>query len=150
MTAVRSVMSIIIIVTRFCLICGILICCKFIRTYYRNNYTTHWNKSDYEVNTRRIDEYMPHPDPVRICLTIMWYSYLFLRPDQVFQWCCETMVVMYNHTNQPEWSTWSSTRSAFLDEFKLAEKIILLFFAICTILGNTLVLAAIWRESSLH
>jgi hypothetical protein len=60
------------------------------------------------------------------------------------------MLVMYNHTNQTETSTWTSTWSAFLDQFKLAERIILIFFAICTILGNTLVLAAIWRESSLH
>ena len=60
------------------------------------------------------------------------------------------MLVMDNHTNQTETSTWTSTWSAFLDEFKLAERIILIFFAICTILGNTLVLAAIWRESSLH
>jgi hypothetical protein len=39
---------------------------------------------------------------------------------------------------------------AFLDELGLAENIILIFFSICTILGNTLVLVATWRESSLH
>ena len=57
---------------------------------------------------------------------------------------------MHNHTNQTETSTWTSTWSAFLDEIKLAERIILIFFAICTILGNTLILVTIWSERSLH
>ena len=39
---------------------------------------------------------------------------------------------------------------AFRKQLQLAEKIILVIFAVCTILGNTLVLVATWRESSLH
>ncbi|CAB4036242.1 Dopamine receptor 2, partial [Paramuricea clavata] len=39
---------------------------------------------------------------------------------------------------------------AFLHQLDLAEKNILIIFAICTILGNTLVLVATWRERSLH
>ncbi|CAB3981041.1 5-hydroxytryptamine receptor 1-like [Paramuricea clavata] len=38
----------------------------------------------------------------------------------------------------------------FLDELGLADKIIFIIFAICTIVGNTLVLVATWREASLH
>ncbi|CAB4020142.1 5-hydroxytryptamine receptor 1-like, partial [Paramuricea clavata] len=40
--------------------------------------------------------------------------------------------------------------NAFLDELELAKKIILIIFALCTIVGNTLVLVATWREASLH
>jgi G protein-coupled receptor 103 len=64
------------------------------------------------------------------------------------------MLVMYNHTNQTETSKWTENEwmkfIAFLDERDLAEMIILIIFAICTILGNTLVLVATWRERSLH
>ncbi|CAB4022219.1 melanocyte-stimulating hormone receptor-like, partial [Paramuricea clavata] len=64
------------------------------------------------------------------------------------------MLVMYNNTNQTETSTWTESDqmklNAFLDEIELAEKIILIILAICTILDNTLVLVATWREASLH
>ncbi|CAB4030445.1 Dopamine receptor 2, partial [Paramuricea clavata] len=40
---------------------------------------------------------------------------------------------------------------SFVDQLNLADlKIILIFVAICTILGNTLVFVEIWRERSLH
>ncbi|CAB4019550.1 Dopamine receptor 2, partial [Paramuricea clavata] len=39
---------------------------------------------------------------------------------------------------------------ALMDEFNLAEKIMLIIFAICTIVANTLVLVVTWREASLH
>ena len=42
------------------------------------------------------------------------------------------------------------TFNSFLDEIGLAEKIIFIIFAICTIVGNTLVLVATWREACLH
>ena len=38
----------------------------------------------------------------------------------------------------------------FLEKLDFAKIIILITFAICTILGNTLVLVATWRERSLH
>ncbi|CAB4033351.1 melanocyte-stimulating hormone receptor-like [Paramuricea clavata] len=64
------------------------------------------------------------------------------------------MLMMYNHTNPTESSTWTESDRmksiAFLDELELAEKIILIIFVICTTIGNTLVLVAIWREASLH
>ena len=61
MTAVRSIrpMSISIIVIRFCLMCSNLICCKF-TVHIIEKTIEHIEiilKSDYEVNTRRIDEY---------------------------------------------------------------------------------------------
>jgi hypothetical protein len=40
--------------------------------------------------------------------------------------------------------------NVFLDELGLAHNIILIIFAICTIVGNTLVLVATWRETNLH
>ncbi|CAB4009627.1 E3 ubiquitin- ligase PDZRN3-like [Paramuricea clavata] len=64
------------------------------------------------------------------------------------------MRLMYNNTNPTETSTWTDSNrmklNAFLDELGLAQKIILIIFAICTIVGNTLVLVATWRERSLH
>jgi hypothetical protein len=38
----------------------------------------------------------------------------------------------------------------FLEKLDFSKIIILITFAICTILGNTLVLVATWRERSLH
>ena len=59
-----------------------------------------------------------------------------------------------NHTNQTETSTWTDSDrmklTAFYEQIALAEKSILIFFATFTILGNTLVLVATWKESSLH
>ena len=46
--------------------------------------------------------------------------------------------------------TWIVERNAFLDKLHLAEKITLIIFAICTNVGNTMVLVATWREASLH
>ena len=61
---------------------------------------------------------------------------------------------MYNHTNEADTGTWTDgdrmKLTVFVDELELAEKILFIFFAICTILGNTLVLVATWRERSLH
>ncbi|CAB4037564.1 5-hydroxytryptamine receptor 1-like [Paramuricea clavata] len=57
---------------------------------------------------------------------------------------------MYNHTNQTETGSDSMKLEAFRDQLDLAEKIILIIFAVCTILGNTLVLIATWRERRLH
>jgi hypothetical protein len=61
---------------------------------------------------------------------------------------------MYNHPYEAETGTWTDSNriklTAFLDDLVLADKIMLIFFAICTILGNTLVLVATWRERSLH
>jgi G protein-coupled receptor 103 len=53
-------------------------------------------------------------------------------------------------TNKTETDSERMELIAFLDQLDLAEKIILIIFAICTILGNTLVLVATWRERSLH
>jgi hypothetical protein len=56
---------------------------------------------------------------------------------------------MYNQTNQTQ--TWVySDWVKFLEQRFLAEKITVSFFAIFTIVGNTLVLVATWRERSLH
>ena len=62
------------------------------------------------------------------------------------------MLATHNHTNTTRSPRESDIMAfiAFLDELGLAENIILIFFSICTILGNTLVLVATWRESSLH
>ena len=58
---------------------------------------------------------------------------------------------MYNHTNQTGTSLLADSElEAFRDQLDLAQKIILIIFAICTILGNTLVLLATWRERRLH
>ena len=46
--------------------------------------------------------------------------------------------------------TWIVERNAFLDKLHLAEKITLIIFAICTNVGNTMVLVATWREASPH
>ena len=60
----------------------------------------------------------------------------------------------YNHSNQT--GTFGLTESdmlkflEFLEQLVLCQKIVLIFFAIFTILGNTLVLIATWRERSLH
>ena len=57
-------------------------------------------------------------------------------------------------TNQAETTTWMESNriklTAFHEQIVLAEKIVSIFFAIFTILGNTLVLMATWRERSLH
>ncbi|CAB4042220.1 5-hydroxytryptamine receptor 1-like [Paramuricea clavata] len=56
---------------------------------------------------------------------------------------------MYNQTNQtetPVYSDWAK----FLEQRFFAEKIIVTFFATFTMVGNTLVLVATWRERSLH
>ena len=61
---------------------------------------------------------------------------------------------IYNYTNQTE--TFGLTESdwlklvEFVEQLFLCQKIVLIFFAIFTILGNTLVLIATWRERSLH
>jgi hypothetical protein len=61
---------------------------------------------------------------------------------------------MYNHTNQIGTDLWTDsdwkTLLAFQEQLFLADKIILIIFAISTILGNALVLVATWRERSLH
>ena len=61
---------------------------------------------------------------------------------------------MYNHTNQTGTGPWTDSDLmklvAFGNQVLLAKKIILIIFAIGTIVGNTLVLVATWRESSLH
>ncbi|CAB4027352.1 5-hydroxytryptamine receptor 1-like [Paramuricea clavata] len=57
-------------------------------------------------------------------------------------------------TNQTYNGTWSNSDwmkyVAFLKQVELAQKIILIFIAILTILDNTLVLVVTWREKSLH
>ena len=57
-------------------------------------------------------------------------------------------------TNQTHNGTWNNSDwmkyVAFLKQVELAHKIILIFIAILTILGNTLVLVVTWREKSLH
>ncbi|CAB4007544.1 5-hydroxytryptamine receptor 1-like [Paramuricea clavata] len=61
---------------------------------------------------------------------------------------------MYNHTNQTGTDTWTESEWKELDALRnqlyLAEKIILTIFACFTILGNTMVLVATWRERILH
>jgi hypothetical protein len=61
---------------------------------------------------------------------------------------------MHNDTNEAGTDPWTDSDGmkfvAFLDHISLAEKFILIIFAICTILGNTLVLVATWREANLH
>ena len=62
---------------------------------------------------------------------------------------------MYNDSN--EWpvpdgwthNDWMEYR-AFIDQLELEEKVIFSLVAIVTVLGNTLVLVATWRERSLH
>ena len=60
----------------------------------------------------------------------------------------------YSHTNQT--GTFRLTESdrlklvEFVEQLFLCQKIVLIFLAIFTILGNTLVLIVTWREKSLH
>ena len=57
-------------------------------------------------------------------------------------------------TNQAYNGTWNNSDwmkyVAFLKRVELAQKIILIFIAILTILGNSLVLVVTWRKKSLH
>jgi hypothetical protein len=61
---------------------------------------------------------------------------------------------MYNQTNQTGTNPWADSDwkklTVFREQAVLTSKILLIIFATCTILGNTLVLVATWRESSLH
>ncbi|CAB4022820.1 5-hydroxytryptamine receptor 1-like [Paramuricea clavata] len=61
---------------------------------------------------------------------------------------------MYNHTNQTGTNPWADSDwkklTVFREQVVLTCKILLIIFVTCTILGNTLVLVATWRESSLH
>jgi hypothetical protein len=61
---------------------------------------------------------------------------------------------MYNHTNKTGMDLWTDSDrmklNAFGEKLELGEKIIIIMFAISTILGNTLVLVATWRVRSLH
>ena len=58
---------------------------------------------------------------------------------------------MYDHTNLTGTeSDFIAAFISFVKQLDLADKIIIIFVAICIILGNTLVLVATWRERSLH
>ncbi|CAB4014973.1 5-hydroxytryptamine receptor 1-like [Paramuricea clavata] len=57
--------------------------------------------------------------------------------------------MLFNNTSGMTASDWMKLE-AFVDELKVADKIMLIIFAICTLVGNTLVLVATWREASLH
>jgi hypothetical protein len=61
---------------------------------------------------------------------------------------------LYNDTNEAETDPWTDSDRMKLITFRgkvvLANKFILIIFAISTTLGNTLVLVATWREANLH
>jgi phage shock protein PspC (stress-responsive transcriptional regulator) len=61
---------------------------------------------------------------------------------------------MYNHTNKTGMDLWTDSDrmklNAFGEKLELGEKIVIIMFAISTILGNTLVLVATWKVRSLH
>ena len=73
---------------------------------------------------------------------VLYNYYLFFIGPRFAVMLSNNTSAMYNHTNEAE--------TAFQEQLVLADKIILIFFAIFTILGNTLVLVATWREGSLH
>ncbi|CAB4013552.1 5-hydroxytryptamine receptor 1-like [Paramuricea clavata] len=65
------------------------------------------------------------------------------------------MCPMYNHTNLARTdlctdSDWKKLIRVFQEQLFSAEKIVLIIFAVSTILGNALVLVVTWRERSLH
>jgi hypothetical protein len=73
--------------------------------------------------------------------------------DQVLKLSNNTSA-MYNDKSQTETSGWMDSDlinfRGLVDQLNLAQEIMYIFLAIFTILANTLVLVATWRERSLH
>lgn len=58
---------------------------------------------------------------------------------------------VHNHTNETEMYFWMDSKWAeFVHQMTLWAKVMIIFIAIITILGNTLVLFATWKERRLH